>query len=421
MALSNRTKRYCNSSNSNYSNSNSSNSNSSNPKSSNPNSSNSNSSNSNSRNPNSSNPNSSNSNSSNSSSSNSSSSNPNSSNSNSSNSNSSNSNSSNPNSSNSNSSNSNSSNSSSSNQQEKNNGITSWNGSMTTKQNNVYFLFEMSLSHKPEGVFNEQEKDLAEFKFPPTPTTMSDKLKLVGRGENIQAGEQQVHITTAVYYKDYPLKPGFNVFLNGWARHNDSMDFKCCFFSSLPEADSQGVMVTEVAARMYNVYRQWIVDMQNAEFSCSVPTAANATLQFRYVTFVKLTCRDIKDKVMRIEMPEVIPKSVGVCLKVTYGKVNPEKMVEWFEFMKLMKVTRVFTYYFDVEPEHLVAGPGLKSNYTSEMTKLLHVGKTESTTSLAVFCNLTHVEWYCTSISHNIEMRHYLLATGQTRSFLEMA
>ncbi|XP_055866962.1 uncharacterized protein LOC106050629 isoform X1 [Biomphalaria glabrata] len=180
-----------------------------------------------------------------------------------------------------------------------------------------------------------------------------DKLKLVGRGENIQAGEQQVHITTAVYYKDYPLKPGFNVFLNGWARHNDSMDFKCCFFSSLPEADSQGVTVTEVAARMYNVYRQWIVDMQNAEFSCSVPTAANATLQFRYVTFVKLTCRDIKDKVMRIEMPEVIPKSVGVCLKVTYGKVNPEKMVEWFEFMKLMKVTRVFTYYFDVEPEVL--------------------------------------------------------------------
>lgn len=35
-----------------------------------------------------------------------------------------------------------------------------------TKQNNVYFLFEMSLSHKPEGVFNEQEKIWLNSSFP---------------------------------------------------------------------------------------------------------------------------------------------------------------------------------------------------------------------------------------------------------------
>ncbi|KAH9509262.1 hypothetical protein Btru_046625 [Bulinus truncatus] len=170
-----------------------------------------------------------------------------------------------------------------------------------------------------------------------TVTIPKGKFHLVARGENIQAGNRQVHIASAISYEDYPVNPGFNVFLNGWARHNDSKDFKCCFLHSFSnESLEQEVVMTEVASRTYNVYRQWIVDMQNAEFSCSVPTNGNAS-QFSYVTFVENSCRDVGDKVMRIEIPEAVPKSVGVCLKVTYGKVDPEKMVEWFEFMKLMK------------------------------------------------------------------------------------
>ncbi|CAL1532593.1 unnamed protein product [Lymnaea stagnalis] len=188
----------------------------------------------------------------------------------------------------------------------------------------------------------------------PPPSKDPGGFRLVSRGENIQAGDVQVHIPTAVFYNDFPEKSAFNILLNGWARHNDSMAFKCCFLHSFQNTSTkQNIVFTEAPAKVYNVYKQWIVDMQNAEFSCSVPAnqlKASGVSKFSYVTFVKSSCRDASNDIMRIEFPKAVAKSVGVCLKVTYGTLNPEKMVEWFEFTKLMGVTKVFTYYFDVDP-----------------------------------------------------------------------
>ncbi|XP_059176145.1 uncharacterized protein LOC131955868 isoform X2 [Physella acuta] len=182
--------------------------------------------------------------------------------------------------------------------------------------------------------------------------------RLVDRGENIQAGTVQVHIPTAVHYDNYPVPSGFNVFLNGWARHNDSMNFKCCFLHSFtPSPKTQSVTFTEVQSQVYNVYKQWIVDMQNAEFTCSLPQEYMTSIgksQFDYVTLVKDSCLDAPGDVMRIEYPKKVANSVGLCLKVSYGKLDPEKVLEWFEYSKLMGVTKVFTYYFDVDP------PGMK-------------------------------------------------------------
>lgn len=175
---------------------------------------------------------------------------------------------------------------------------------------------------------------------------------MVSPGENIQVEDLQVHITTAVYYEDYPAASGFNLFLNGWARHNTSMGFKCCLLRSLPSGAIIDDTFTEVKSYIYHIYDQWIVDMQNTEFSCSISKKQIAGIEdakFSYVAFAKESCLNVPSLAMKIIYPQPSLNSVGICLKITYGTLNPENMIEWFEYTRLMGVTKVFTYYFEVD------------------------------------------------------------------------
>lgn len=172
-----------------------------------------------------------------------------------------------------------------------------------------------------------------------------------------------------------------------------------------------GVAVFEATAKVYHIYTQWIVNMQSAEFSCSVPKPAiialtgstgssmpnsnsnhgitvqtgqedesdsdsrsgsNSTSYFNsdsyyspnthsshpqnynslnskhipFVTFVGASgsCLTPPRSVMKIEYPKRMRNSVGICLKISYGDLDTEKILEWFEFVRLLGVTRVFSF-----------------------------------------------------------------------------
>ncbi|CAL1528156.1 unnamed protein product, partial [Lymnaea stagnalis] len=174
-------------------------------------------------------------------------------------------------------------------------------------------------------------------------------------GDNIQPGELEVFLTTAVHYADFPARGGFNVFLNGWARHESDMNFKCCLIRSLPGGDPEDI-ITEVQSYVYHIYDQWVVDMQNAEFSCSISNKQLSTIggaNFSYVTFAETSCLRANKDVMRIIYPQREAGAVGICLKISYDLIDPEKLVEWFEYIRLMNVTKVFTYTFEVQPSSL--------------------------------------------------------------------
>ena len=173
--------------------------------------------------------------------------------------------------------------------------------------------------------------------------------RVVSPGYSIQVGEMQLHIATAVYMEDFPAKSGFNLFLNGWIRMNASTSFRCCLMTSLPEKT-----VVDVAAYSYHTYAQFEVDMQNAEFSCSVSKPQMESLgmnHFTYVTFAEDTCFEKPFHVMKITFPKRVKNSVAICPKIIYGPLDPQKLLEWFEYNREMGVTKVFAYNSEVSPD----------------------------------------------------------------------
>ena len=181
---------------------------------------------------------------------------------------------------------------------------------------------------------------------------------VIGKGENIQVGNLEVHINAAFQYpslSDNPLVQ--TIYLNGWARHGTHMKFKCCLATEsgfTTESGLRSLEFLEVDAVLYHEYAQWVVDMQGAEFRCSNTsngkTVAMSTTRFDYVTFAESSCDQRHQYVMEVEHPQRLPGSLGVCLKISYGNISARKAVEWFEYQKLMNVTSVFTYHHNLDP-----------------------------------------------------------------------
>lgn len=181
-------------------------------------------------------------------------------------------------------------------------------------------------------------------------TTKAETLRVVGPGENLQVGQTDVYINSAVYYENYPGNDTANIMLNGWAQQHATSAFKCCFTASL--AMDKGDAYVEVPAKSHNIYKQYLVDMQSAEFFCSVPDAQYSKMTkagLQYVTLAESSCRTAPKSVLKINYPALKIGGIGVCLRVQYGSLNPEKLVEWFEYVRLMGVSKVMAYYYELE------------------------------------------------------------------------
>ncbi|KAH9487571.1 hypothetical protein Btru_072311 [Bulinus truncatus] len=94
--------------------------------------------------------------------------------------------------------------------------------------------------------------------------------------------------------------------------------------------------------------------MQAAEFSCSVSGKQIASIggdaNFTHVTFAETSCLRAPSDVMRIIYP--LPGREdrrGPPGRSAYGALDPEKVLEWFEYQRRMNVTKVFTYTYNLD------------------------------------------------------------------------
>ncbi|KAK3802987.1 hypothetical protein RRG08_051741 [Elysia crispata] len=179
-------------------------------------------------------------------------------------------------------------------------------------------------------------------------------LRVVNPGETIQPHPLQIHISTVVSHADFPALGGFNLFLNGWARYREDVDFKCCLVRAGADGSLLPDVLTQVKAWMYHQFTMWIVDMQATEFSCSISRDQLSALgldNFTHVALVENTCLEAPREVLPILFPRRVAGSVGVCLKVSYGALEATRVLEWMEYHRMMAVTSVFTYTWDLDPQ----------------------------------------------------------------------
>nr|KAG5707357.1 hypothetical protein BaRGS_005324 [Batillaria attramentaria] len=174
-------------------------------------------------------------------------------------------------------------------------------------------------------------------------------LKIVAPGENIQVGELEVHVMSAIHRQDYPLPGAFNVLLVGWA-YCDSFEqsFVCC----LGNRKSLDEMVQVPAKPLFMDNRLKRIPMRYALYSCTVDGSfareSSSGLEgsrFRYVAFSETSCGANMTAGREIASAKEGGKKFGMCTKIAYGYLEPERLVEWFEFAKLIGVDVVQVFY----------------------------------------------------------------------------
>ena len=91
--------------------------------------------------------------------------------------------------------------------------------------------------------------------------------------------------------------------------------------------------------------------MQNGEFTCSLSKPQMESLgmkNFSHVTFAEDSCLERPFHILKIMSPPKVKETVGLCPKIIYGEIDPQKLVEWFEYIKVMGVTKVFAYNSEI-------------------------------------------------------------------------
>ncbi|KAK7497910.1 hypothetical protein BaRGS_00010781, partial [Batillaria attramentaria] len=213
----------------------------------------------------------------------------------------------------------------------------------------------------------------------PTAMLKHGIVRVAGQGENIQVGELEVHVMSAIHRHDYPLPGAFNVLLVGWAdRQSFKKDFYCCLATTRHAART-----AQVKAELLYIDRRFRrAYMLYAFYGCSL-ASSSSTGRYQYVSFAKKSCdnmtvareifvpKDGKHKSgstgryqyvsfaekscdvnMTVAREIVVPKDgkhkVAVCIKVVYGDPDPERLVEWLEFSRLVGVDVVQMFYHSV-------------------------------------------------------------------------
>ena len=190
-------------------------------------------------------------------------------------------------------------------------------------------------------------------------------LKIVGLGENIKVGETtEVHVMSAIRRGDYPVPGRLNVILLTWAgnQKEDNRSFVCCLTAS-----SRSNHFVQVPAKPLFIDPKK-VDMKLHLFSCSLTDDSdNATTQnanntmtspedLRYAAFAEQSCDVSTMTTTAHELAE--PPNGGnkyaVCVGFAYGQLDPVKLVEWFEFSRLVGVSVVQVFY------HIVSEAAMK-------------------------------------------------------------
>ena len=188
-------------------------------------------------------------------------------------------------------------------------------------------------------------------------------LKIVGYGENIKVGETtEVHVMSAISRPDYPVSGRLNVILITWAERN-KRGFVCCLTNSRNSTD-----VVQIPARLlFGDYIEGVPILFHL-FSCSLPddsydaaaklnraqtSGPPQALDLRYVAFAEKSC-DVST--MTTTAHEVVEAEgsgdkYAVCVGFAYGQFDLARLVEWFEFSRLVGVSVVQVFYHTVSEE----------------------------------------------------------------------
>lgn len=170
-----------------------------------------------------------------------------------------------------------------------------------------------------------------------------------------------MHVMSAIKRGDYPLPGRLNVILLTWtgSRKEDKHSFVCCLTSA---PDSHDVIQVPAKLLLADPIKN---EIKLHLFGCSLTNqsydattlrargAMSSQAELRYVAFADQSCdvRAMTSTAHELVEPPDGQNKYAVCVGYAYGQLDPAKLVEWFEFSRIVGVSVVQVFYHIVNEE----------------------------------------------------------------------
>ncbi|XP_059141906.1 uncharacterized protein LOC131929628 [Physella acuta] len=179
--------------------------------------------------------------------------------------------------------------------------------------------------------------------------TRFTKNHLVENGYGAWIDGRDIEVMSAIHDIHYSNTSSTRIVLPSFLRHSKERDFVCCFHTSLHSDEYY-----QVQSSLDFIDLRFIVNFQNAAFECLLDNSmTDQNRKFKYVAFAPESCEKNVSSSVRVVYPRLRSWEFAVCTKVAYGRLDPARLVEWFEFLKWVGCSKVLTFYNNVHPDSM--------------------------------------------------------------------
>lgn len=158
-----------------------------------------------------------------------------------------------------------------------------------------------------------------------------------------------VHIFSATGQNTTRANYYDKIVLSGWeSRTARGENFTCCLVYNDSLKD---IFLTRLAEK-----RDWsylgMAKLEVKQYVCPNPFQKAGKVPLAVSLSVGKVCPKDLRKYVRVDLPTEHPgEKLAVCAKLVYGNMSASSMVEWFEYQRLMGVSKVIAYTYKLNPD----------------------------------------------------------------------
>ena len=171
-----------------------------------------------------------------------------------------------------------------------------------------------------------------------------DANKETGGESFVSILNHNIHLFSAVGQNTSRKHYYDNIILNGWEKREAHAEiFTCCLVYN----DSLGdIFLTKMIDK-----RDWsylgMAKLEVKQYVCPNVFHKQGKAPVGITLSVGKVCPKDMNKYMKVDLPtEMSGERLAVCAKLVYGNLSASAMVEWFEYQRLMGVSKVIAYTY---------------------------------------------------------------------------
>ncbi|VDI59645.1 Hypothetical predicted protein [Mytilus galloprovincialis] len=147
-------------------------------------------------------------------------------------------------------------------------------------------------------------------------------------------------------YSAISIQEGINKFIliNGWERKSllHVKNFTCC----LHDRDGTNLFINSTLKSTFDLFDN--VTLHSVQYACPV---RSSSIQSVSVSIGTHKCEESEQHYINVESSMRNESGLAICGKISYGNMDAELILEWFEVQRLLGVDKVLTYTYKLNDQ----------------------------------------------------------------------